>query len=509
MKRQNPSPQRKREPKKTIVRPIRLGWRLAGLLGFLLVASSLVLLSNNIRKADASRRGKERAIAAAVMVRGALDDAALKYQANPTDDNARLLNAARAQYQAMFKADPAAFQLNGNVQPGPSAQVQLQAINSMKRTWTATQRKIGSRLLMASLKQQGRMPLVLDSMRTNVQTTRPGATTVDIFVTNRVAGLKKLDPFNLAIVNATGRQIRAEVPLDSLEQIAAIPEVVTIRQPIPRRLQKASAPAGTDNPSGNEGHVIGLQPGFPERSNNVREKLSTELTGISSASGAMVGSVTSEGDVTHRAANGRAFYGVNGAGVKVGVLSDGVDSLATAQSTGDLGAVTVLPGQAGSGDEGTAMLEIVHDLAPGAQLFFATADPTESQFAQNIRDLRTVGCDIIVDDVFYFDESPFHDGQPTGLNSTLSVIAQAVNDVTASGALYFSSAGNQGNKDAGTSGVWEGDFIGNGTPAVLAGAGPANNFGDGGQSILVTGNGDAVTLFWSDPLDTASDDYDL
>ena len=36
--------------------------------------------------------------------------------------------------------------------------------------------------------------------------------------------------------------------------------------------------------------------------------------------------------------------------------------------------VTVLPGEAGvEGDEGTAMLEIVHDLAPGAELYFATA----------------------------------------------------------------------------------------------------------------------------------------
>ena len=78
------------------------------------------------------------------------------------------------------------------------------------------------------------------------------------------------------------------------------------------------------------------------------------------------------------------------------------------------------------------MLEIVHDLAPDAQLYFSTADPSVSAFAQNIRDLRAAGCDIIVDDVFYFNESPFQDGP----------VAQAVNDVISSGALYFSSAGN-------------------------------------------------------------------
>ncbi len=119
----------------------------------------------------------------------------------------------------------------------------------------------------------------------------------------------------------------------------------------------------------------------------------------------------SEGDATHKAATGRTTFGFNGTGVKIGVLSDGVSSLAAIQASGDLGPVTVLPGQAGSGNEGTAMLEIVHDLAPGAQLFFATAFDGINNFAQNIRDLRTAGCDIIVDDIIYFVETPMQDGQ--------------------------------------------------------------------------------------------------
>src|SRR5439155_10500777 len=126
---------------------------------------------------------------------------------------------------------------------------------------------------------------------------------------------------------------------------------------------------------------------------------------------------------------------------------------------GDLGPVTVLPGQAGSGDEGTAMLEIVHDLAPGANLYFATAFTSLVSFAQNIRDLRTAGCDIIIDDVFYFVETPFQDGQLAPSNTNGGVVIQAVKDVTASGALYFSSAGNSGNLNDATAGVWEGDFL--------------------------------------------------
>src|SRR6202000_1013136 len=155
--------------------------------------------------------------------------------------------------------------------------------------------------------------------------------------------------------------------------------------------------------------------------------------------------------------------------VKVGVISDSEDMLIDSQDTGDLGAVTVLPGQSGepATGEGSAVMEIIHDLAPDAQLFFATADNGEASFAQNILDLRSAGCDIIVDDEGYFDESPFQDG----------LIAQAVNTVTDNGALYFSAAGNSGNLDSGTSGTWEGDFVdggGGGTP--VPGAGGAHSF---------------------------------
>src|SRR5262249_19101801 len=170
---------------------------------------------------------------------------------------------------------------------------------------------------------------------------------------------------------------------------------------------------------------------------------------------------TSEGDITHLAYAARAAFGATGRGVKIGVLSDGVTSLSLSQSTGDLGPVTVLSGQGGSGDEGTAMLEIVHDLAPDAQLFFATAFKSITGFADNIRALRAAGCDIIIDDVAYFVETPFQDGQAPGVisNTNGAAVIQAINDVVASGALYFSAAANSGHLSAGTSGTWEGDFV--------------------------------------------------
>ncbi|HEY5914946.1 MAG TPA: proprotein convertase P-domain-containing protein [Verrucomicrobiae bacterium] len=215
------------------------------------------------------------------------------------------------------------------------------------------------------------------------------------------------------------------------------------------------------------------------------------------------GSVDSEGDTTHGAILARAGFGVDGAGVKVGVLSDSVDHLAASQATGDLPPnVTVLPGQSGvpASGEGTAMLEIIADLAPGATLYFATAGGGEANFAQNILDLRAAGCDILVDDIRYLTEPVFQDGP----------VARAVNAVTTDGAWYFASAGNSGNKAHNTSGTWEGDFVDGGA------AGAPVNGKNGNLHMFatntyntVTQGGSAALLFWSDPLGGSTNDYDL
>ena len=213
---------------------------------------------------------------------------------------------------------------------------------------------------------------------------------------------------------------------------------------------------------------------------------------------------TSEGVRAHAADTARETTKVTGVGTKLCALSDGVDSLAASQAAGELPAVDVLPNMAGDGDEGTAMLEILHDMAPGAELGFATAFISDASFADNIRALRADGCDVIVDDILYFNESPFEDGP----------IAQAVNDVTADGALYFSSAGNEGNTLDGTSGNYEGAFRGSGR-TVGKFAGEAHDF-DPGTAVQVfepispdSDDGVPVTLFWANRLGAAADDYDL
>src|SRR5437870_6470776 len=161
------------------------------------------------------------------------------------------------------------------------------------------------------------------------------------------------------------------------------------------------------------------------------------------------------------------------------------------------------------------MLEIIHDLAPGAQLFFATAFKGITSFADNIRALRTAGCDIIVDDVAYFAETPFQEGQAPGVisNTNGGVVIQAVNDVTAAGALYFSSAGNSGHLSAGTAGTWEGDFVDGGPTTPLTGltSGRLHSFGTQNFNVITrpAGGTAPTNLYWSDPLGGSANDYDL
>jgi hypothetical protein len=169
------------------------------------------------------------------------------------------------------------------------------------------------------------------------------------------------------------------------------------------------------------------------------------------------GAATSEGDVQLRAQEAREIFDVDGTGVTVGILSDSYnqDSEAATNAVEDV-ASGDLPGstspcereeavgviddsEADGEDEGRAMAQIVHDLAPGAKLAFATAfTPDVFGFADNIRKLaEPVGsggaeADVIVDDVLFFEEPFFQEGP-------VSVAAQEVSE---GGTAYFSAAGN-------------------------------------------------------------------
>jgi hypothetical protein len=391
---------------------------------------------------------------------------------------------------------------------------QIQALEAEKESRTPAQLKIDSQLLYASKMESGQ-PIAsgVSSLQVNVGASDAGRVVVDITALVDDNLIQFLERNGAAILVSTPEyhSVRVEVSLNRLEDIAASDKVRFIQPKAEYMLSQAG------NPGSERVDDVHGSRDFEARAERVRQQLTTALSEkdddkpIDPGFGTSVGYKQSEGDVSHRANTARGAFNVDGTGIKIGVLSNGVTSLAQSQASGDLGPVTVLAGQAGSGDEGTAMLEIVHDLAPGAQLFFATANATPAAFAQNIRNLRAAGCDIIVDDVFYFLESPFQDGQAPAIvsNTNGGAITQAVNDVTAAGALYFSSAGNQGNKDVNTASCFQGDFVDGGPNALMPG-GTVNNFGGGNlnnQVLIASGN--TTNLFWSDPLGGSANDYDL
>ena len=159
------------------------------------------------------------------------------------------------------------------------------------------------------------------------------------------------------------------------------------------------------------------------------------------------GSVTTEGDQILRG-NELRELGITGKGVKVGILSDGSNNWQDAVATGDLPAQITrygtcsiaatsadpencISGLSGTCNEGTAMAEIIHDIAPEAELAIASVS-SSLEFIQRAEQLANeFKADIIVDDLGFLGEPYYLDGD----------IAQALDNLPES-VLLVSSAGN-------------------------------------------------------------------
>jgi len=398
----------------------------------------------------------------------------------------------------------------------PEAIRQINLIQQEKESRTPTQQKIDSNLLYASRTARGEAAVPgLTELQSSVRSAADGTVDVDIIAHVNDGLLNFLEKNNVQIISVMPQynSIVAKIAVVTVENIAERSDVVFVQpkqdgttnsvepaQPAFSLLPAAMPSlftANTDNDS------------FDLRAARVKAFVRSRIDSHSNRQ--MVGSVTAESDTTHRAAIARMVAGVDGTGLKIGVMSNGVDSLAARQASGDLGTVTILSGQAGVGDEGTAMLELIHDIAPGAQLYYATANTSITSFAQNIRDLRTAGCDMIVDDYSYYVETPFQDGQAPSVTSSTNqgILIQAVNDVTQNGAQYFSSAANSGNKNDNTAGVWEGDFNDGGASTTpLPTGGTVHAFAPG-QNYDIETTPNRTLLKWSDPIGGSSNDYDL
>jgi subtilisin-like proprotein convertase family protein len=384
---------------------------------------------------------------------------------------------------------PVAANADGSL--GGRAARQIAALQQIKSSQSPTERKLDSRLVVALRRRLDPASLRLTPrLTTGVAISNAGRTEVDVRATTMTAGLlDRLRGVGAELRHASTRvdSVRAALPLSALTAVASWKAVRRIDLATGVITGRRTLPGGTG----------GAPTSKAARAARLDQQLRSALAGPQ-------GTVVSEGDRAHAADRARSQTRVNGVGVKVCVLSDGVDSRAALQAAGELPAVDVLVGQEGGGDEGTAILEIVHDLAPKAALGFATAINSDASFADNIRALRFQShCDVLVDDILWLNEDPFQDGP----------IAQSVNAVTADGALYFSSAGNEGNSIDGTSGNYEATFVSS-RRSIAKFQGVAHDFAPGPAVQLFEPLSDAsvgvpVTLFWADPLGRARDDYDL
>jgi Subtilase family/RTX calcium-binding nonapeptide repeat (4 copies) len=269
------------------------------------------------------------------------------------------------------------------------------------------------------------------------------------------------------------------------------------------------------------------------------------------------GSVISQGDAAMQADIARQQFGVDGTGVKVGVIAGSFNALGSDQvksllgdivgsdnpalanlgadqgiASGDLPrnievlrepqfeipiafgqVLSLLPDElknqlknlppeelqqqlarfaGGAGDEGRAMMELIHDVAPGADFAFHTG-ASRVELAEGIRELTAAGSNVIVDDIGFSSEPFFQDG----------IVAQAANEAAAQGISYFSSSGNNG-RDA-----YDSAFNPSGQKDAMTG-GELHDFDPGPgvdtlQSFtLDKGNSVALAFQWDQPFFSAS-----
>ena len=236
------------------------------------------------------------------------------------------------------------------------------------------------------------------------------------------------------------------------------------------------------------------------------------------------GAILTEGDAVMNSDDVRSTFGIDGAGVTVGVISGGVAGLADAQASGDLPAVDTSTcaafGGSGFEGEGTAMLEIVHDIAPGASLMFGNFSPpgglgTDLDFNAAV-DCLAANADVVVDDIAFFNTGPYDGTSPVSQNT-----ADALNGP---GPIrgYYTSVGNYAGQH------YQGAYVDSGLDLNSAGPtfwsvhsfdvsggakGTKNALGTTplhlNRFVLAPGGSASFRVVWDDPWGTSANDYDL
>ncbi|MDP9796433.1 hypothetical protein J2S43_004945 [Catenuloplanes nepalensis] len=204
--------------------------------------------------------------------------------------------------------------------------------------------------------------------------------------------------------------------------------------------------------------------------------------------------VTSEG-IEASGAGAWKRNGKTGAGVKVGIVDIGFDGLADAQAAGDLAAGVTLHGDdcpvENGSSHGTAVTEIVHDMAPDATLFLACA-PDSMTFASAVEWLIAQDVDVVTGAVGFPNTGR---GDGTGAAGSPAAVVRAARDA---GILWVAAAGNQAQLH------WGGAAADANADGYVEVAGTAQ-----GNGFTIPGAGSAtVSLRW-DGWPTTRQDLDL
>jgi hypothetical protein len=211
---------------------------------------------------------------------------------------------------------------------------------------------------------------------------------------NDIYSKSKLIQLGCEIKNESHNDVYVWIPIDKIEEVASLKEVLSI---------------------GSKGYTI---------TNN---------------------SIISAGTSLHRTNLVYSTYGLTGSGVKVGVISDGMKYATVSQYNNELSYNVYAVDNTNDtteypGSEGTAMMEIIYDIAPSSTLWFGgiNGSDTHLDFASRVTHLKQQGCKIIVDDISYvIGYSYFQE------NEISSAIRQFIYD---NNGCYISSAGNQHGK---------------------------------------------------------------
>lgn len=243
--------------------------------------------------------------------------------------------------------------------------------------------------------------------------------TVDIVAKGDVAAVRtQLEALGFETGAVYRNDIGGRLPVSKIDQAAALPGVLTIS--VPEKRTRAG--------------LVNSQGDSAQRSKALRET----------------------GRIRLAAADAAALTAIDGSGLTIGVISDSFDCQAGQAediANGDLPArITVVKESSdclGSGsDEGRAMAQIIHDVAPGASIAFYSPD-TLADFARGIKTLalptdqtdehgrRGAGARIIVDDLGFFNEPLYQTG----------LAGAAIDEVVRThGAAYFTAGGNDANR---------------------------------------------------------------